>query len=55
MNLSTETWDVINSFFRDTPNYLIRHHLDSYNDFINIKLYKIAKPSARILVASYAK
>ena len=38
MNLENETWDVINGYFRDIPNAIVRHHLDSYNDFINNKI-----------------
>lgn len=38
MDLSNQTWDIINSYFRDTPNYLVRHHIDSYNDFISQKI-----------------
>ena len=41
MNLETDTWDVINSYFRDTPNYLVRHHIDSYNDFVQNKIPQI--------------
>ena len=43
MNLDTETWKVIDSYFRDTPNYLVRHHIDSYNDFIQNKIPQIFK------------
>ena len=43
MNLDTETWDVINSYFRDIPNTLVRHHIDSYNDFIINKIPQIFK------------
>ena len=38
MNLETDTWDVINSYFKHTPNPLVRHHIDSYNDFIQHKI-----------------
>ena len=31
----TQIWHVIDSYFRDTPYYLTKHHLDSYNDFIS--------------------
>ena len=48
MNLELETWDVINSYFRDIPNYLVRHHIDSYNDFINNKIPLIMKNFAKI-------
>ena len=43
MNLSNETWDVIKSYFRDTPNYLVKHHIDSYNEFIHNKIPLIMK------------
>ena len=48
MNLELETWDIINSYFRDIPNYLSRHHIDSYNDFINNKIPLIFKNYATI-------
>jgi len=38
MNLEKDTWDVINSYFKHTPNPLVRHHIDSYNDFIQHKI-----------------
>ena len=47
MNLETDTWEVINSYFRDTPNYLVRHHIDSYNDFIQNKIPQIFKNTAK--------
>lgn len=43
MNLDKETWDVANSYFRDTPNYLVKHHIDSYNDFIKNKIPLVFK------------
>lgn len=43
MNLETETWDVINAYFRDTSNYLVKHQIDSYNDFIKNKIPLIFK------------
>ncbi len=39
-NLSkNDIWKVIDSFFRDKG--LVKHQLDSFDDFINIKIYKI--------------
>ena len=43
MNLDIDTWEVINSYFRDIPNYLVRHHIDSYNYFIQNKIPQIFK------------
>ena len=41
MNLDNDTWEVINAYFRDTPNNLVRHHIDSYNDFIQNKIPQV--------------
>ena len=31
------SWDIIDTFFRDTRYYKSQHHLDSYNEFIYSK------------------
>ena len=36
-------WTIIDKFFEDNPNILVKHHLDSYNDFFNKKIYNIFK------------
>ena len=28
-----DSWDVINTYMRDNPYHLVRHHLDSFDDF----------------------
>ena len=28
-------WKIINKYFEDNKNLLVKHHLDSYNDFFN--------------------
>ena len=38
MDLEKETWTIIDSYFRDTDNYLVKHQIDSYNDFVNRKI-----------------
>ena len=35
------TWSIIDKLFEDNPNLLVRHHLDSYNDFFNNKVFNI--------------
>ena len=37
------TWTIIDKLFEDNPNLLIRHHLESYNDFFNNKIFNIIK------------
>ena len=36
-------WTIIDSYFKDNPDILVKHHLDSYNDFFNHKLEEIFK------------
>ena len=38
MDYELETWNVIDLFFKNNDNYLTKHHLDSFNDFITNKL-----------------
>ena len=37
------TWNIIWNYFRNNSNYLTKHHLDSFNDFINNKIPLIFK------------
>lgn len=39
-NWEKQTWDVLESYFRD-PKALVRHQIDSYNDFVDNKIQKI--------------
>ena len=32
---------MIDSYFKNTPNYIEKHHIDSYNDFVDVKLKQI--------------
>jgi DNA-directed RNA polymerase II subunit RPB2 len=34
-------WIIIDKYFKDNPNILIRHHIDSCNDFFNNKIFNI--------------
>ena len=36
-------WSIIDKYFEDNTNILIRHHLASYNDFFNNKIFNIIK------------
>ena len=38
-----DKFNVINSMFRDNPNFLVRHHIDSYDLFFKEKLKEIDK------------
>ena len=38
MDYNSDTWKVINNYFNVHHNYLTKHHLDSFNDFILNKI-----------------
>lgn len=37
------TWKIINKYFEDNPQSLVRHHIDSYNDFFKHGIFQIFK------------
>ena len=41
-------WNIIDSFFKDDPKCLVRHHIESYNDFFTSGIYKIFKEKNKI-------
>jgi len=41
MNIEKDTWKIIDSYFKETPNYLTKHHIDSFNDFLSEKIRSI--------------
>ena len=43
MEEEKQTWNIIDSYFQDNPNHLVRHHLDSYNDFFDNEIKQILK------------
>ena len=45
-------WNIIRSFFKDDPQCLVRHHIESYNDFYSSGIYKIFKEKNPILIQS---
>ena len=38
MDYNIDTWKVVDNYFTSHKNYLTKHHLDSYNDFILNKI-----------------
>ena len=34
-------WKIINSYMEDFPQYLVRHHIESYNDFFHNGIFQI--------------
>jgi DNA-directed RNA polymerase II subunit RPB2 len=36
-----QIWNVIDTYMRDHPHFLVQHHIDSYDDFYRKGIYKI--------------
>jgi len=36
-------WKIINTYFEDNPQSLVRHHIDSYNDFFTNGIFQLFK------------
>jgi DNA-directed RNA polymerase beta subunit len=54
-DLSNEIWTIINSYFEENPNWLARHQIDSYNDFVENKIPLIMKNINKISAFMYDK
>jgi DNA-directed RNA polymerase II subunit RPB2 len=46
----TLSWNVIDRYFKDNPNVLVRHHLESYNDFLSNGIARIMKDRNPIIL-----
>ena len=47
---SLDVWTIIETYFRDNPNYKTEHHIDSFNEFIHSKTNGIEYIIKRILI-----
>ena len=41
MNKETISWKLIDKYFKDNPNSLVAHHLESFNDFFRNGIKRI--------------
>ena len=39
----SQIWNIINKYFEDNPQCLVRHHIESYNDFFKNGIFQIFK------------
>ena len=42
-NYDKFSWDIIDTFFKDNPSHLVKHHLESYNIFTGIGIPRVFK------------
>ncbi len=45
-------WDIIDKHFEENPQSLVRHHLESYNDFYKHGIFKLFKEKNPITIVS---
>ena len=43
MNPSDISWKTIDKFFVDNPDIIVKHHIDSYNQFFTEDLFQLFK------------
>ena len=43
MEFNPIPWKIIDLYFKDNPSALVKHHLQSYNDFFNKGLPQLIK------------
>jgi len=48
----TDLWKIIHSHFEDNPQSLVRHHIESYNDFFKTGIFQIIKDKNPITIYS---
>lgn len=49
---SNTLWRVINKYFEENPQYLVAHHIESYNDFFHKDIFEIFKNKNPIQLVS---
>jgi len=47
-----EVWKIIDSYFKENPQALVTHHIESYNDFFKNGIYQIFKEKNPIYLTS---
>jgi DNA-directed RNA polymerase II subunit RPB2 len=47
-----DIWNIIDCYFRDNPQSLVRHHIESYNDFFKEDIFRIFKEMNPITIVS---
>ena len=47
------TWNIIEKFFYDNPQVLVKHHISSYNDFFRTGVKSIFKERNPVIPVSY--
>ena len=49
---NSTVWKIINKMFEDNPQSLVRHHIDSYNEFFKTGIFQIFKEKNPIRIST---
>ena len=49
---NSTVWNIINTYFEDNQQALVRHHIDSYNDFFKNGIYQIFREKNPVVLYS---
>ena len=49
---SLHAWKIIETYFQDNPQCLVRHHIDSYNDFFKNGIYQVFRDKNPVRIFS---
>ena len=49
---NSDIWKVINKYFEENPQALVRHHIESYNDFFKNGIFQIFKEKNPITIST---
>jgi len=51
-NNNMHAWKIIETYFQDNPQCLVRHHIDSYNDFFQNGIYQVFRDKNPVRIFS---
>jgi len=49
---NSTTWNVINKYFEENPQSLVRHHIESYNDFFKNGIFQTFKEKNPLIIGT---
>ena len=49
---NSNIWKIIDSYFRDNPQSLVMHHIESYNDFYKTGIFQIFRDNNPVRISS---
>ena len=48
---NTISWKIIHTMFKDNPNILVDHHLESFNNFFDVGIFQLIRENNPIKIS----